>query len=61
MQDKNIQEYIESHPELDEETKQRMLEKDKQARKAYNEKINRASIQVQLFSRTQLKLLVRLA
>lgn len=42
MQDKSIQEYIESHPELDEETKKRMLEKDKQARKAYNEKINRA-------------------
>lgn len=42
MQDKSIQEYIEAHPELNEETKKRMLEKDKQARKAYNEKINRA-------------------
>lgn len=42
MQDKSIQEYVEAHPELDEETKKRMLEKDKQARKAYNEKINRA-------------------
>ena len=42
MQDKSIQEYIESQPELDEETKKRMLEKDKQARKNYNEKINRA-------------------
>lgn len=41
MQDKSIQEYIKAHPELDEETKKRMLEKDKQARKAYNEKINR--------------------
>lgn len=42
MQDKSIQDYIETHPELDEETKKRMLEKDSQARKAYNEKINRA-------------------
>ena len=41
-QDKSIQEYIEAHPELDEDTKKRMLEKDKQARKAYNEKISRA-------------------
>lgn len=60
MQDKSIQEYIESHPELDEETKKRMLEKDKQARKAYNEKSTELTIQVQPFSRTQLKLLVRL-
>lgn len=42
MQDKSIQKYIEVHPELDEETRKRMLEKDKQSRKAYNEKINRA-------------------
>lgn len=42
MQDKNIQEYIKAHPELDEETKKRMLEKDKQARRAYNGKINKA-------------------
>ncbi len=41
MQDKSIQEYIESHPELDEATKQRMLNKDLKARKAYNENINR--------------------
>lgn len=41
-QDKSIQEYIEAHPELDDNTKKRMLEKDKQARKAYNEKISRA-------------------
>ncbi|KGN80012.1 hypothetical protein HQ35_06620 [Porphyromonas cangingivalis] len=42
MQDKSIQEYIEAHPELDEDTKTRMLKKDKQARKAYDEKINKA-------------------
>lgn len=42
MQDKDIQEYIQAHPELDKETQKRMLEKDRQARKAYNEKINRA-------------------
>lgn len=42
MQDKSIQEYIEAHPEFDEETKRRILEKNKQARKAYNKKINRA-------------------
>lgn len=40
MQDKKIEEYIEGHPEqLDEATKKRMLEKDKQARKAYKRKI----------------------
>lgn len=42
MQYKSIQEYIKAHPELDEETKKRMLEKDKQARRSYNKKINRA-------------------
>lgn len=42
MQDKSIQEYMEAHPELDEGTKKRMLEKDRAARKAYNAKINRA-------------------
>ena len=42
MQDNSIQEYIKAHPELDEDTKKRMLAKDKQARKAYNEKINKA-------------------
>lgn len=42
MQDKSIQEYVETHPELDEETKKRMLQKDRQARKDYDEKINRA-------------------
>lgn len=42
MQDKSIEQYIASHPNLDEETKQRMLEKDKIARQAYNQKLNRA-------------------
>ncbi|MGG5510436.1 hypothetical protein QK342_15295 [Myroides odoratimimus] len=40
MQDKTIEQYIALHPELDEETKTRMLEKDRQARKNYNAKIN---------------------
>lgn len=42
MQAKNIQDYVAAHPELDEETKRRMLEKDKQTRTIYNQKINRA-------------------
>lgn len=33
-------EYVETHPKLDEDTKRQMLEKDKEARKAYDAKIN---------------------
>lgn len=42
MQDKCITEYVASHPELDESTKQRLLERDSQAREAYNSKLNYA-------------------
>lgn len=42
MQDKKIEDYIALHPELDEETKRRLLEKDKQARQAYNKKITKS-------------------
>lgn len=38
----SAEEYIAKHPELDKQTKQNILDKDKAARKAYNEKINRA-------------------
>lgn len=41
MQYDSAEEYIAKHPELDEQTKQNILEKDKAPRKAYNDKINR--------------------
>ena len=41
MQYDSAEEYIAKHPELDEQTKQNILENDRTARKAYNEKINR--------------------
>lgn len=40
MQDKNIEDYVKISDNLDETTKQKMLEKDKTAREIYNRKIN---------------------
>lgn len=42
LQYDSAEDYIAKHPELDEQTKQNILEKDRAARKVYNEKINRA-------------------
>lgn len=40
MQDKNIKEYVNSSDKINDFTKERMLEKDKEAREIYNRKIN---------------------
>lgn len=40
MQDKSIQDYVKAHPELDKDTKERMLARDQQARQSYNDKLN---------------------
>lgn len=40
MGDKDIKEYIDSHPELDEETKNRMLQRYDEAKKSYDRKIS---------------------
>ncbi|MDE6561613.1 MAG: hypothetical protein K2K75_09545 [Muribaculaceae bacterium] len=42
MGKKTNREYVDSHPELPEETKRRILQADEKARKAYDQKINRA-------------------
>lgn len=40
MKEENIQDYVKAHPELDKETKERMLARDQQARQSYNDKLN---------------------